>query len=108
MYTNSADEKYKGDTPVSHTMGSGHSTLDAELLSHLRHAMEMRNPLERYDTQQPAGFADAEGKMAEENKRACLLTQLSLPEPTSPAQQKWQDGVSYEKEELPFSSGWNK
>jgi len=35
------------ETHLSHTMGNGHSTSDAELLSHPGHATETRNPLER-------------------------------------------------------------
>lgn len=61
------------ETHLSRAMGSAHSTPDAELLSHLRRAMETRNPLERSDTEQPGGSANAQRKMAEENKRACLF-----------------------------------
>lgn len=88
MYTNQCRWKIQGYTPVSHTTSSGHSTSDAELLPHLRHAMQMRNPLERSDTKQLGGFANAQRKMSEGNKRACFLTKLSPPEPMSPAQQK--------------------
>lgn len=50
--------------------------------------MQMRTPLVRSDTKQLGGFANAQRKMAEGNKRACFLTELSPPEPMSPAQQK--------------------
>lgn len=52
---------------LSHTRDSGHSTSDAELLTHLRPTVEMRNLLERSDTKQPGSFAYAQRKMAEEN-----------------------------------------
>lgn len=38
MYATSAGGKYKGDTPAFHTMGSGHSTSGAQLLSQVRRA----------------------------------------------------------------------
>lgn len=65
----------------------------------------MRNLLERSDTKKPGSFANAQRKMAEENKRACLLTKLILSEPMSLQNRSDRMEKAMKNGELPFSSG---
>lgn len=100
-YTKSATR----ETHLPPTRGSGQSTSDAELLTHMKPAVEMRNLLERSDSKQPGGFANAQRKMAEENERACLLTKLILSESISLQNRSDRIEKAMKNGELPFSSG---